>query len=200
MREVLIALGMLAAGRTTSYNPSGSGGEVDYAHVDDRGRPRLATGDAPHLVFAQRWDAAGDDDERAAVLEAARDELDRARRSRADPNAVESKRDRDARIVREGAGWPAREVATTFRTGIKDVWNARRAAGRELEFGELPSNGREMSRAERNAEILRLAKLGMNPFQISKRLGLPNSSVRYVLACRGERKGSQAAQSGAARR
>lgn len=102
MRQVLLDLAMLGAGRTTSYNPSGGGG--DYT-------PRAQTGDAPHLEYAARWNAADDDGERAAVLAAARAELDSARRSRAVPTAAESKQDRDARIVREGEGWPARDVA-----------------------------------------------------------------------------------------
>ena len=181
MREVLVALGMTGAGRTTSVDASRST-TPDWSLVDDRGRGRLTPGDAPHLEFALRWDAAGNDDERLAVLEAARSELDAIRRSRANPAANESKKDRDARIVRDGEGWAAREVAISFRTGIKDVWAARRAAGRELEYGQRPRDGRELSRDERRAEILRLRGAGLHPTAIADSLQLPRSTVRYVLA------------------
>ncbi len=181
MRDALLQLAMTGAGRTTSYNPSGSGGEIDYTLVNDHGRG-LRRGDAPHLEYAARWDAAGDDDERAAVLEAARSELDRIRRSRADPGAIESKKDRDRRIVEEGENWPLNEVARAFRTGVVDVRKARQAAGREIEYGRRPRNGRELSADERRAEILRLHGEGLTPSGIAEALQIPRSSVRYVLA------------------
>lgn len=180
MRDVLLQLALTSNGRTAAYDSSG-GGTPDYVLVDDDGRGKLDPADAPHLRYAMEWDAAEDDSQRAEVLKRARDELDRIRRSHADPTAVESKEERDRRIVKEGRGFPAAEVAISIRCGITDVHKARAAAGVDLEFGEERVNGRAFSRGARNAEILRLAKLGMNPVQISARLGIPRSSVRYVL-------------------
>lgn len=186
MREVILALAMTSNGTTTSYDSSG-GGAIDYYLIDDRGRGKGRPGEAPHLVFARRWDAADDDDKRRAVLDAARNELDRIRRSRAPDPAVleiETKDKRDARIVKDGADFSAQDVAIAMRCGIRDVWSARQAAGLDIEFGRPPVNGRKMTREQRTTEILHLTKLGMNPFQIAKRLGLPNSSVRDTLARR----------------
>lgn len=183
MRQVLLELAMTSSGRTTSYDSRGQSGTPDYVPVDGRGRARLGLGDAPHLTFFKRWNHAGDDDARAAVLEAARAELEQIRRAPTRPPAVvESKKARDARITREGAGWPAREVAIAFRTGVGTVRNARKAAGLDLEYGLPLSNGRELSADERRAEILRLHGEGLSPHRIAVTLGLPRSSIRYVVA------------------
>jgi predicted XRE-type DNA-binding protein len=181
MRDVLLQLAMCAAGRTASYDSSG-GGDPDYVLVDEHGRAKLGAGDAPHLHYAAEWDAASDDERRAAVLDEAKKTLDSIRRSQADPTAIEPKDARDRRIVKEGEGWPAREVAISMRCGIRDVWRAREAAGRDVEFGELKRNGRELTREELNAEILRLHRKHMSGREIADALGIARSSVRYVLA------------------
>lgn len=186
MQDVLLQLALTSNGRTSSYDSSG-GGTPDHVLVDDNGRAKLGRGDAPHLHYADEWNAAVDDEERAAVLKAATDELDRIRRSRANPHVAESKEERDRRIIKHGKGWPARDVANAIRCGITDVHKARQAAGLDIEYGQQHVNGRALSRDERNGEILRLTKLGMNPFQIASALNIPRSSVRYVLARPGER-------------
>lgn len=181
MRDVLLQLALCAAGRTAAYDSSG-GGTPDYVLVDDNGRGKLGAGDAPHLHYAAEWDAATDDEQRAAVLDEAKKTLDGIRRSSADPTVIEPKDARDRRIVKEGAGWPAREVAISMRCGIKDVWQAREAAGVDVEFGEKKRNGRELSREELNAEILRLHRRGMSGREIADALNIARSSVRYVIA------------------
>lgn len=181
MRDILLRLAMTSNGRTSAFDSSG-GGTPDYVLVDDKGRGKLARGDAPHLYYAYAWDAAGDDHERERVLTDARDELDHILRSHADRTASESRADRDARIVREGIDWSARDVATSFRCGIADVHKARAAAGREIEYGQPRKNGRELPRAELNAEILRLHRQGLSQDQIAGALNIVRGSVRYVLA------------------
>jgi DNA-directed RNA polymerase specialized sigma24 family protein len=181
MRDVLLQLALTSNGRTVSYDSSG-GGTPDYVLVDDRGRAKLAQGDAPHLSFAAAWDSARDDVERAAVLKAARDELAGILKSRADHEAVESKAERDQRIVKEGEGWPAREVATSFRCGIRDVWHARADAGRDVEYGELRRNGRALTADERAAEVRRMHSRGMSEQAIADALGIARGSVRFILA------------------
>jgi hypothetical protein len=186
MGEVLLQLALTSNGRTAAYDSSG-GGEADYVLVDDNGRARLDPADAPHLLYAAAWDAAGDDEERRQVLEEAKDTLDRIRRSHADPTVAETKEERDRRIIKEGKGWPASEVAIHIRCGVTDVHKARAAAGLDVEFGEQKVNGRALTREQRNAEILHMTQKGMNPFQIAEALGIPRSSVRYVLARPGPR-------------
>lgn len=182
MRAVLIALALTSNGRTASYDSSG--GTPDYVLVDDRGRAKLGVGDAPHLHHAAQWAAAGDDPERRArVVKDAEEELELIRRSHADRSKVETKVQRDRRIIEVGEGWLARDVAVHVRCGITDVHKARQAAGRDVEYGRLPRNGRELSRDELNAEILRLtSELGMSGREIAEHLGIDRSAVRYVLA------------------
>lgn len=183
MRQVLLELSMTAGGRTTSYNSRGTSGAPDWALVDDKGRARLGHGDAPALTFAELWDAAADDDARADVLKAARAELDNIRR-RVAPTVVapETREQLEERIVREGAGWDAQDVAVALRTSVSLVRAARRAAGLDAQTGRPQLDGRALTREERNAEALRLAGLGRSAFQIATALGVPRSSIRYVLA------------------
>jgi hypothetical protein len=180
-------------GKPTSERPIGRAGDTDaagspgagtpdYVLVDDKGRGKLGRGDAPHLHYRSEWDAAGDLAVRHEVLKAAQAELEHIRRSHADRGAGESRQDRDRRIVNEGDGWPAREVANSFRCGITDVHKARAAAGRDIEYGRRPRNGRELSRAELNAEILRLHRQGLSQDSIANALNIVRNSVRYVLA------------------
>lgn len=180
MRNVLLQLELTSNGRTAAYDSSG-GGTPDYVLVDDNGRGRLDPADAPHLRYAKQWDDAEDDEGRRQVLARARDELEHIRRSHADPQAVESKQDRDRRIITDGRGFPAHEVAISIRCGITDVHKARAGAGLDLEYGEARVNGRALTRAQRDAEIVVLRRRGMNPFQIASKLGIARSTVRDVL-------------------
>lgn len=180
MRDVLLQLGMCAAGRTAAYDSSG-GGTPDYVLVDDAGDAKLTAGDAPHVHYAALWDAAGDDVERRAVLDAAIKELRSIRKSSGDRTREESAAERDRRIVKDGRGISAREVAVSVRCGIKDVWNARRAAGVDTEFGLEPHNGRELTARQRDAEIRRLTANGMNAAQVASALRISASTVRRTL-------------------
>jgi ATP/maltotriose-dependent transcriptional regulator MalT len=181
MRDVLLALALTSNARISAYDANG-GGTPDYTLVDDRGRAKLARGDAPHLLYADLWDLAGDVGERQRVLEEAVAMLEHIRRSSADRTKVESKADRDERIIKEGKGFSARDVANAFRCGVTDIWRAREAAGRDIEFGEPPQNGKELPLEQRNAEILRLYRRHLSTREIAVRLNIARSSVRYVLA------------------
>lgn len=176
MREVLLQLALTSNGRTSSFNSSG-GSEPDYT-------PTLGAGDAPHLYFAAAWDAAQSESRRAALFDEAKATLRHLVHSSGVSTRVESKADRDARIVDLGEGLPAREVAYRFHCGIRDVWNARAEAGRETEFGRKPRNGRELSPGARQAEVQRLAREGMSARQIGVALDLSYSTVRRDLGAK----------------
>jgi hypothetical protein len=180
MRDVLLRLALTSQGRTAAYDSSG-GGTDDWVLVDDNGRARLPAGDAPHLRYAVMWDAAEDDEQRRAVLYAAKEELDQILKSKGDRTREETVADRNKRIVSYGRGISAREVAVWARCGITDVWNARREAGLETEFGAEAINGREMTPRERDAEIQRLTRLGMNATQVAHALRISASTVRRAL-------------------
>jgi hypothetical protein len=181
MRAVLLQLEITSNGRTVSYDSSG-GGDPDYVLVDDNGRAKLARGDAPHLTYAAEWNAADSDERRRDVIKLAEQELDSIRKSQANFVVVEPKGARDARIVKDGEGWKAADVAIAFRCLKRDVIRAREAAGRDVEYGQLRRNGRELTRDELRAEIWRMTAMNMNDQQIADALKIPRGSVRYVLA------------------
>lgn len=183
MREVLIALALVSNARTAVWDGGGSGcthgdvGERDYALVDDRGRGRLAPDDAPDLRYRGLWLAAVTDLQRAGVLRLARAELKAITRSRGDRTREESKADRDRRIVAEGAGLPAGDVAVWARCGVRDVHRAREAAGRDAQFGWPLQDVRELAPVERVAEVERLHGSGLSARQIERATGLSYSTV-----------------------
>lgn len=170
MREVLLQLSLLSNGRTSSFEASRSS-DPDYT-------PTLSPGDAPQLYYARRWDAAVDDIERAAVLKAAQDCLEEERHSQSLSTGGETLAQRNARIVAQGEGWEARDVANHFKCGINDVWKARDAAGRDRDRGERP---RELGDTDRRAEIERMAGRGMSARQIAFTLGVGYNTVRRDL-------------------
>ncbi len=180
MSDVLLQLAMCAAGRTAAFDSSG-GGTPDYVLVDDNGRAKLGVGDAPHLRYAAKWDAAGDDTARQAVLDAAREELSSIRKSKGDRTKDESAEERNRRIIEKGRGIAAHEVAVSVRCGVTDVWKARRAAGVDTEFGLESTNGRELTPRQRDEEIRRLTGTGMNAAQVAGALRISASTVRRAL-------------------
>jgi len=180
MGDVLLQLAMCAAGRTAAFDSSG-GGTPDYVLVDDNGRGKLGVGDAPHLHYAAEWDAASDDGARQRVLNAALKELSSIRKSSGDRTLEESAADRNRRIIKEGRGIAAHEVAVSVRCGVTDVWKARRAAGVDTEFGLESSNGRELTPRQRDDEIQRLTGTGMNAAQVAGALQISASTVRRAL-------------------
>jgi DNA invertase Pin-like site-specific DNA recombinase len=177
MRSVLVGLALTSNGRTASWAPTGRSAGSEVA------APRLGAHDAPHLFHAREWERAGDDpDRQQAALEAAQRELERIRRSPA-PRRVpeESAEDLAARIVRTGAGFPAREVAIACRTSQHVVRRARREAGRDEDLGLAPRGQLEpqatLTADERRAEALRLEAQGVTPRQIALLVGASVSTV-----------------------
>jgi transposase len=173
MRDVLLQLALTSNGRTASYASSG-GSETDYS-------PSLSFGDAPHLHFAKLWNAAETDGRREEVLAEAEETLDAIVRSHGDPGRIETKQELYARIVSEGEGWSARDVATRFRCGISVVWHARAGDGRDIEYGRRPRNGRALTADERQAEVSRLLDEGMSARQIANALRVGYNTVRRDL-------------------
>lgn len=186
MREILLALALTSSARISPYDNASGVGTPDYTLVDDRGRAKLGRGDAPHLTFVRAWDAAGEDrHEREQVLKHATLELEHIRKSHANPTTIETKDARDRRIVKDGVGFPARDVAIAMRCGVTDVRKARQAAGRD-DLGEpLPNGGgRELTLDERRVEVLRLTDQGLSGRAVAARLNIGHQAVRYVLARR----------------
>lgn len=192
MRDVLLQLALTSNGRTVSYDASATG-TIDWTLVDDQGRGKLGIDDAPHLTFAKLWDRAQDDQQRQAVLKDATDVLAKIRRSSGDPSKEETLQDRDQRIVTNGEGLPAREVAVWARCGVRDVQRARRADGRDTELGHRTRDSHDLNSEQRTAEITRLSiEHNMNARQIAHSLGVSYSTVLRSL---GRKDAAQRAES-----
>ena len=175
MRRVLLGLALTSNGRTASYNPSGGGG-------DHQPPLELRPGDAPHDDFLDLYARAADDRQREEVLHDAEAQLRAIRVARGPKaGAWETQAQRDARIVEQGEGWPALEVARAIHCGINDVRRARARAGRDTEFGRLPRNGRALDEPDRRADVLRMASEGSTERQIAFALGLERTMVRRIL-------------------
>jgi DNA-binding CsgD family transcriptional regulator len=174
-REVLVQLALCSNGKTSNWSPSGSG-DVDYT-------PRLGLHDAPERALARRYEQATSGEARRAILEDAIAELEAIRRAPAAAVLVgETKAERDARIVTHGEGIPAREVAISARCGIRDVWAARAANGRETELGRPATNdGGSLSARQRRTRVLELMAQGLTARGVSQVLGVSYSTVRRDL-------------------
>ena len=180
MRAALLALSLTSNGRTTSYNPSGSGGTPDYALVDDRGRGRLAVGDAPQLEYAARWNRADDDDERQAIVEDAELELERITKAPpAPPTSWETAEQLAQRIVREGAGFSRRDVAIAMRTSARTVAAARAAAGVDPDLGQpiARPEDQHLSGDRRQRRVRELDARAVSAAGIARALGVSRSTV-----------------------
>lgn len=177
-REVLLQLALCSNGRTTSWSPTN-------ASTSAAGQtPRLGRSDAPELELARAYDRATSDVERQALLDEAIATLDSIRHAPATAVAGETKAERDARIVEHGEGLPASEVAIAMRCGVRDVWTARAANGRDPEFGRPCLNGGSLTKRERQARVLELTAEGMTARNVARVLGVHYDTVRRDLGRR----------------
>lgn len=138
MRVILAKLELVSNGSVQAWNASGGhSGEPDDKVVEqiDRG-----TENPPHIVFREWYEGEHTEEGRRSVIRAARKEYERI------TGRYEIRRERPKiektdlqilaeRIVKEGEGWTAREVADTLHTTITTVRSARLAAERDIDFG-----------------------------------------------------------------
>lgn len=176
MRAVLLALELTTNGAAMRWDPGGTS-EPDWTLVDDNGRAKLDAEDAPHLQYLRRWNLARTGEEREEAITAAERALRAIRYSSGDRSATETKAERDRRIITEGVGLRASEVAVWARCGVSDVLRARAAGGRDLEYGRRPTR----RATKRQAEVLKLFGQGLSARQIATVLGLSYNTVRRAL-------------------
>lgn len=107
-----------------------------------RGTPehRRPTGEATPTweSLARALDAAETVEEVVRVGQRVRAEVVAATRRTMVRSTTESATELAERIVGDGAGWPADDVATAMRCNVSFVTRARLAAGRDPETGLLP--------------------------------------------------------------
>ena len=187
-RKVAVQLALLSHGSVARMDGNTGGGSV--RHYEDRipqlGEPvghldLLETRYVPHIHWGLQWAAAITDADRRSVIERAETELKRARISSGDPTKVETKAERDQRIVTYGEGLPALEVAISARCGLRDVHAARREAGRDEKWGRRLPDASGLPAHERRARVRELAGQGLNMRQIARALGLTYKVVRRDL-------------------
>jgi hypothetical protein len=193
MRTVLLRLALLSNGSVARMDANSGGGSTRYYsdRIPQHGEPRgqldlLEQRYVPHLYYGTWW-AAAVGAERELVLERAELYLDRALISRGGPpSQVETKAERDARIVSYGEGLPAREVAIAARCGLRDVHAARRDAGRDEEWGRPIRPAQGLTAEERRRRVNELAdEARLNARQIARALGVPYSTVLRDLGRKG---------------
>ena len=189
MRKVLAQLETCSHVPAAGWGPTGQSPSSDE-HPGGRRPP----GDLGHAYFAQRygppfaeatWAHAGakSDDEREAILAEARDELAHIRDPAARDRPIgESVDDLRARIVREGVGWTVREVAQRMRCGERLVREARKAAGRDPDYGRIPEP--EADAEARRQRARELHSTGHTLAQIARLLDVSRSTIERDLGKR----------------
>lgn len=166
-RTILAQLELLSHGSTQSWNRSSPPSEMD----------RSPRGDSfpPHEEFRIEWEIADSDEARARVIRNARAHLEQQTR-RTTPKVEPLPDDTDDRIIDEGAGWSAGDVARALRISIKRVVAVR------LERKLDPSTGRKpLPDEDPVTQARRLADLGVGVTAIARYQGRPKQTVSDCL-------------------
>jgi hypothetical protein len=163
-RPILLRLALtstVSAGRVTPR----SGGSVHHTS----GRPS----GAPHTAerFAQLISDSHSEREARGWLEAARHELQVTLRRPLASASDESWRELELRIVSEGAGFPAVEVAIMCKCTTSFVRSARIGAERD------PEHGRSLAGVSRERWSHELRAAGYSLRQVSALTGIPRSTL-----------------------
>lgn len=152
MRAVLAQLETCSHAPAAPWGPTGRSRSSDEPPGGQR-----PPGDLGHTYYAReygppfnepsaRWPGAQDDEHRARIIKRARGELEHLRGqaevARPEPESLEQLR---RRIISQGAGWTVEQVALAMRCGERLVIEARKAAGRDPDYGR-PLEPAEASR------------------------------------------------------
>lgn len=172
MRYLLTQLELLSHGSTQAWNSAGGHGDSPNALPFGESNP-------PHLVFRDLYLAQPDDVGRGLVIEDARGELKRLRGHGIDRSHVvgETLEAENGRILAEGAGFTADEVARRFKCTPTRVRRLRLAAGHGIEDGAAPVGVVSAEVVDARAEALRMKSQGMTERQIALALRKPKSTV-----------------------
>jgi hypothetical protein len=165
-RQVLAELELCSITRAHALAPIVTG-----AHADSR--PPTG-GVSPADRWRARFESAHPG-ELAMLERLARDELESIRRRRFPTTAVRDGDDLRTRIVDEGAGLPALDVAVALRTSEGIVRKARLSSGRESD------HGRELV-LERRTSPDELVAAGMSVRAAAAATGVPRSTLAGRLA------------------
>lgn len=186
MRDVLRELELMSHVPASGYQPTGRSRSSDEPPGGTR-----PPGDKGHTYFARaygppfhertpRYPGCLHDSQRAHVIESAQAEVDALKGRAERPRVVEESAEQlGERIVREGEGFSATEVAVRFRTGERRVRRVREAAGREPVYGRpLEAGNGGMTADARRARARQLREDENLPItSIARILGVNKSTV-----------------------
>lgn len=163
MRSVLIAMQCLTYGATTNWNPS-------------HGRQKPTGGNRPpgdsrplHEHWQHTYGLAAPAD-REQVITDATDALIEARVRTAPIPQGETRQQWEERLIRDGEGWPARDVAVRFLTATREVTKLR------IRYERDPHTGKPL---ERTASVGELLARGLTPTQVAMITGWSKQRVQY---------------------
>lgn len=184
MREVLRELELISHVPASGYQPTGRSRSSDEPLGGSR-----PPGDHGHTYYAQaygppfhprsgRHPGCITDSQRAHVIENALLEVDHLKGRTERPEPVEeSAAQLEERMVREGEGFPADEVAVRFRTGVSRVRRVREAAGREPAFGRLLEHESGLSTEDRRRRVRELRAENLPLSSIARIVGVDKGTV-----------------------
>jgi hypothetical protein len=171
-RQILGEMELLMHGKTASLNSSGRGGE----------RNPVPQGEAspPVDYWLGRFRTAALE-EVAGLVQAARHELERIKRR--DTTVVvqeETREEWEARLLRDGEGFEARDVAVKFNCAVQDVTRLRRRAGLDPNLGEA-FRPVDAPLEEKKERVLEMRRAGVSTRQIAQAVGVHQTQVvRWV--------------------
>jgi hypothetical protein len=169
VRQLLAELELIAHGSCQAWNSAGGHGESTTVLPFGELHP-------PHITLRILYIEQHTDAGRSSVVKAMEDELE-AVRGHVDRSHVvgESREDEDKRIVKQGEGFNADEVALRFNCTPTRVRRARLAAGRSPRDGTAPRASVEVEDGQ--TEALRMKAQGMSVRAIAMVLVLPKSTI-----------------------
>jgi hypothetical protein len=163
MRSVLIAMQCLMYGAAMNWQPSVSSG-------------KRTGGDCPpgesqplHMIWQHAYVLAAPQD-RETVIAQATDALIEARVRTAPIPQGESRQEWEERLIKDGEGWPAREVAVRFLTATREVTKLR------IRYERDPHMGKAL---EQQASIPEMIARGLSARQIAFVTGKKPSTIQY---------------------
>jgi hypothetical protein len=182
MRSVLAQLELTSNGTTASPDAMHGGESLRL--------PQSGDSNPPHVEFRERWNATVDDTQREELIAEAREDLARltGHGSASLPRPEgETVPERNARMIREGAGWSPEQVSLVFHMSVTEIRKARAAAGCLMDTGyPIPNHVQPESRKRQSAGLvallaeadrIRQANPGMPLRQVALASGVPRATL-----------------------
>lgn len=175
MAQILTELGLLSHGSVTRYNPSSRGESIKVLPF---GEPN-----PPHLRFGRLYNEQTTDTGRAVVIERAAAELAQLRGRGVDRSHVtgESVVEFERRLLADGQGFTAQEVATRLHCTPTRVRRIRLANGRDADTGNPTSTSHVDEDPNQRLAVCRMGAAGYTIRQIRHLTSVPTTTIHRWL-------------------